>query len=75
MENNNNEDFFDIFIGFVQILDFMLNVTQVSNDELFKELNKQDQILNEQNEKYLKRILENQEKIIKLLEDKDEQDK
>lgn len=56
--------------GFVQMLDFWLNIAQVSNDELFKELQKEEQILNEQNEKYLKKILQNQEKIIKMLEDK-----
>ena len=67
---NNQEDYFNLFIGFVQMLDFWLNIAQVSNDELFKELQKQDQILNEQNEKYLKKILKNQEKIIKMLEDK-----
>lgn len=68
--NKDNEDLFALFIGFVQMLDFWLNIAQVSNDELFKELQKQDQILNEQNEKYLKKILKNQEKIIKMLEEK-----
>lgn len=68
--DNNNEDLFTLFIGFVQMLDFWLNIAQVSNDALMKELTKQDQILNEQNEKYLKKILENQKKIIKLLEEK-----
>ena len=68
--NNNNEEYFNLFIGFVQMLDFWLNIAQVSNDVLMKELTKQDQILNEQNEKYLKKILQNQEKIIKMLEDK-----
>ncbi len=67
---NNKEETFNLFIGFVQMLDFWLNIAQVSNDELFKELQKQDQILNEQNEKYLKKILQNQKYIIKLLEEK-----
>lgn len=70
MNNDNNEDLFTLFIGFVQMLDFWLNIAQVSNDSLMHELQNQDQILNEQNEKYLKKILRNQEEIIKLLKEK-----
>ena len=70
MNNNENEDLFGLFIGFVQMLDFWLNIAQVSNDQLFKELQKEEQLLSEQNEKYLKRILKNQEQIIKLLKEK-----
>ena len=68
MENKEWE--YNLFIGFVQMLDFWLNIAQVSNDELFKELQKEEQLLGEQNEKYLEKILKNQEKIIKLLEEK-----
>ncbi len=67
---NNDEDLFGLFIGFVQMLDFWLNIAQVSNDTLLKELQNQDTMLNEQTNIYLKKILENQQKIIKLLEDK-----
>lgn len=57
------------YIAFLaQILDLGLNISQTSNDAIMKELQQQDQILNEQTEKYLKMILENQNKIIKLLE-------
>ena len=67
---NNNEWMFNLYIGFVQMLDFMLNITQVTNDDLLKELQNQDTILNEQTNIYLKQILENQKKIIKILENK-----
>lgn len=67
---NNNEWSYNLFIGFVQMLDFWLNVAQISNDQLFQELQHQDKILNEQNEKYLKKILENQNEILELLKGK-----
>ena len=66
----NKEWDYNLYIGFIQMLDFWLNIAQVSNDQLFKELQKEEQLLGEQNEKYLKKILQNQEKIIKLLEEK-----
>lgn len=46
-----------------QLLDLGLNLSQTSNDEIMKELQKQ-------NDEYLKTIILNQEKIIKLLEKK-----
>lgn len=45
-----------------QFIDLGLNLKQVSNDELMK-------MLELQNNKYLETIIENQNKIIKLLED------
>lgn len=53
----------------LQFVDFYLNISQTSNDEIAKRLNKQEQILFEQTNEYLKKILENQEKILKLLND------
>lgn len=52
----------------LQIYSLILNIGQTSNDEILKHLQKQDQSIDEQTEKYLKQIIENQEKIIKLLE-------
>lgn len=75
-DNNNNNNYYDIFFwlgviaNLLQIENYNLNVTDVKNSQLMAELQKQDQILNEQNEKYLKKILKNQEKIIKMLEEK-----
>lgn len=45
----------------LQCCDLSLNLGQTSNDTLMKELQNQ-------NEKYLKQIIENQNKIIKMLE-------
>lgn len=76
MDNDNNNNNYDIFFwlgviaNLLQIENYNLNVSDLKNSELMKELQKQDQILNEQNEKYLKKILKNQEKIIKMLEEK-----
>ena len=77
MENNNYDIFFflGVIANLLQIENYDLNVTDVKNSELLKELQNQDTILNEQTNIYLKRILANQEKIIKLLEDKDKEDK
>ena len=46
-----------------QLMDLGLNLSQTSNDELMKHLREQDNY-------YLKKILENQEEIIKLLKEK-----
>jgi hypothetical protein len=44
------------------MLDYNLNVTQTSNDVLFKELQRQ-------NKEYLEKIIKQNEEIIKLLKD------
>ena len=46
-----------------QLMDLGLNLSQTSNDELMKHLREQDNY-------YLKKILENQEEIIRLLKEK-----
>lgn len=46
-----------------QLIDLGLNISQTTNDELMRELQKQDK-------KYFETIIDNQEKIIKLLENK-----
>lgn len=50
MENNNDFDIFfilNIISNLLQIVDYQLNVSQVSNDEIMKHLQKQDGILSE----------------------------
>lgn len=66
-----------VLANIFQVGDFAMNMTQLSNDALMKELLKQDEVLQHQNNmmqeqtnKYLKQILKNQEKIINLLEGK-----
>ena len=58
--NDNMPNQFDLFIGFAQIYSLLLNLNQVSNDVLLKELQKQ-------NKEYLEKIIEQNEEIIKLL--------
>lgn len=71
MNSNNNEEIptgYELFLGFLQIYDLMLNLNQVSNDILLQELQKQDK-------EYLSKIIEQNNKIIKLLENKNKNDK
>ena len=51
----------------LSIQNLQSNQQQISNDALSKHLEAQDRILQEQNEKYLKKIIEQNETIIKLL--------
>jgi flagellar motility protein MotE (MotC chaperone) len=51
----------------LSIQNLQSNQQQTSNDDLSKHLESQDRILQEQNEKYLKEIIEQNETIIKLL--------
>lgn len=60
--------------NWLQIFDFQMNVTQLSNDELMKHLLQQDKVLDyqnnilqEQTNDYLKKIIEQNEEILKLL--------
>ena len=75
MFNNQNPSNYDLAIGFLQVFDLLLNLSQVSNDDILKELQ-------HQNNDYLEKIIEdnkiiiqqnrelliNQSKIIRLLE-------
>ena len=81
MKNNetNNDDFFNrwaIITGILQFMDYNLNVRQVDNDTLLQHLQKQEQILEEQNKElqkqtheYLEKILEQNEEIIRKLDE------
>ena len=71
--NNNENDFnkyerLNLLANIFQILDLTLNLSQSSNDDIMKKLLNQDKVLDEQTNKYLKTIIKNQEKIIKILE-------
>ena len=52
----------------LSIQNLQLNQQDLSNSSLDEHLQKQDNILQEQSEKYLNKIIEQNEKIIKLLE-------
>lgn len=51
----------------LSIQNLQLNQQDLSNNNLNEHLHEQDKILNEQNEKYLKRIIEQNDQIIKIL--------
>lgn len=72
MEENNYNAYFllSVIANLCQLADFQMNVSQLSNDDLMKELQKQDKILDEQTQVYLKTIIEQNNKIIELLENK-----
>lgn len=61
--NGNNFGLLAYIANISQLMDLGLNLSQTSNDELMKHLREQDNY-------YLKKILENQEEIIKLLKEK-----
>lgn len=54
---NNQPSNYDLAIGFLQVFDLLLNLNQVSNDDILKELQHQDN-------EYLNKIIDNQLKII-----------
>lgn len=54
---NNQPNNYDLALGFLQVFDVLLNVSQVSNDELLNQLQHQDR-------DYLGKIVSNQLKII-----------
>ena len=54
---NNRPNNYDLMLGFFQVCDLILNVSQSSNDDILKQLQHQDN-------DYLERIVSNQLKII-----------
>lgn len=62
--NNDEPSNYDLALGFLQVFDVILNISQVSNDVLLKELQRQDK-------EYLEKIIEQNETIIELLSNKD----
>ena len=64
MQNLNQEppSNYDLVLGFLRIFDVLLNVSQVSNDVLLKELQKQD-------DHYFNTIIKQNNRILELLEE------
>ena len=65
--NGNNLDFLDVLTilsVMLQIMGYQNDMSQSSNDDLMKELQRQDKA-------YLEQIIENQNKILSILENKD----
>ncbi len=67
MEDNNYDFWFwlNVIANFAQLESYEMNKKQISTDKLMQHLEKQDLILNDQTENYLKRI---DDKLSKLLE-------
>lgn len=55
-------DMLSLFGVFLQALNYQSDLSQASNSDIMKELQQQD-------EKYLKEIIENQKKIMRMLEE------
>lgn len=86
IENMNNNFLFNLnyIANLCQLLDFQINVSQLSNDDLMKHLLEQDKVLNEEKDllnnqikEYLKElisqnktIIEQNNEIIRLIEEK-----
>lgn len=69
---NNDYDFFfwlAVVANWCQIESYEMNKKQISNDEIMKHLEKQDDILNEQTNDYLKKTIVQNEIIIRQNED------
>lgn len=76
MDNNNYDFFFwlSVMANWCQLQSYEMNEKQLSNDDLMKHLQKQDNILEQQNQvldeqttKYLQIIIEQNKEILKLL--------
>lgn len=59
-----------IIANMCQVMDFQMNMAQLSNDDLMKHLLQQDKVLDEQTNIYLKKIIEQNEEIMELLKNK-----
>lgn len=73
MENNVNQDYdFFFWLGIVanvlQIENYRMLLKDSSNNDIMKKLQVQDQTLSEQTNIYLKKIIEQNEEILKRLE-------
>ena len=61
-EDLNTLDMLNLFGIFLQVMNYQSDLSQASNSDIMKELQAQDK-------KYLMQILENQKKIIRMLEE------
>ena len=59
-----NLELLAILANICQVTSFDMNITEVSNDEIMKHLLRQDKVLDEQTNDYLKKIIEQNEQII-----------
>ena len=67
MDNNNYDFWFwlSVIANIAQLESYEMNKKQISNDQIMKHLSKQDLILNEQTERYLKNIEQKLDRLLK----------
>lgn len=71
---NENYDFFfwlGVIANLLQIENYEMLLKDANNNDIMKELQEQDQMLSEQTNIYLKKIVEQNEEILRLLKGKD----
>ena len=68
--NNSSLDIMSVLGFAISIYNLILNEKQISNDELAKEVQTNRDKINEQNDKYLETIIEQNNQIINLLKGK-----
>lgn len=72
--NENNYDFFfilNVLANILQIANYEMLLEDVTNNDIMKELQIQDKTLAEQTNIYLKKIIQQNEEILRILKDKD----
>lgn len=72
--NENNYDFFFLFgvlANALQIANYQMLLEDSSNNDIMKELQMQDKMLAKQTNVYLKKIIEQNEEILRILKNKD----
>jgi len=57
----------NIIANVAQLLDYNMNLSQLSNDDIMRHLQQQDKLLNKEINQYLKEIIKQNDLIIKLL--------
>ena len=67
MMETDNYFVLSIMANMCQLMDFQLNVTQLSNADLMRHLLQQDKVLDEQTNVYLKKIIDQNEEIKSIL--------
>ena len=67
MMETDNYFILSIIANMCQLMDFQMNMAQLSNDDLMKHLLQQDKVLDEQTNIYLKKIIEQNEEIKNIL--------
>lgn len=70
---NGNYDFFfwlSVFANLLQIENYEMLLKDAKNNDIMQELQSQDKMLTEQTNIYLKKIVEQNEEILRLLKDK-----